>query len=79
MSVEKDSSIEVYVRLLNEGTDVYRPVPSRRLADDTFLLCGEDIYNCEDEEWEFGPGSAVKVIEKEFALGRGLLAISRAE
>jgi hypothetical protein len=79
MSAEKDSSTEVYVRLLNEGTEVYRPVPSRRIADDIFLLCGNDIYNRAYEEWEFEPGSAVKVIEKQFARGRGLLAIARAE
>jgi hypothetical protein len=79
MSADQDSSIEVYVRLLNEGTQVYRPVPSRRMADDVFLLRGDDIYNREDEEWEFEPGSAVKVIEKEFARGRGLLAVARAK
>jgi hypothetical protein len=69
--------MEVYVRLLNEGTEVYRLVPSRRTGDDTFLLCSEDIYNREDEWWEFEPVSTVKVIEKEFARGRGLLAIAR--
>jgi hypothetical protein len=79
MSAVSDSNIEVYVKLLNEGTEVYRPVPSRRIADDIFLLCGADIYNREDEEWEFEPGSAVKVIEKAFARGRGLLAFARAE
>ena len=67
MPAEKDSNLEVYVRLLNEGTEVCRLVPSRRLAGDVFLLGGEDIYDRGDEEWEFEPGNAVEVIEKEFA------------
>ena len=60
------------------SADVYRPVPSRRITGDIVLLCGEDIYNRVDEEWEFEPGSNVKVVEKEFARGGGLLAIALA-
>jgi hypothetical protein len=54
----------IYVYLLNEGTDTWRPVPAIKIDDSTYVLQGEDFYNSEDEEWEFLPGSRVRVKER---------------
>jgi hypothetical protein len=51
----------VYVRLLGEGTEVYRPVPAEGISPSVFILGGQDIHNVDDEEWEFLPGDQVEV------------------
>jgi hypothetical protein len=51
----------IYVQLLNEGAVCYRPVPATRTADGTYILEGEDLYDPEDEAWEFAPGTRVYV------------------
>jgi hypothetical protein len=54
----------IYVQLLNEGTKVYRPVSATKVKDNIYRIDGEDIYDGEDEVWEFLPGSLVKVGKK---------------
>ena len=49
----------IYVRLLGEGTDVYRPVPADRICASVFVVGGETIRDPENEEWEFLPGTKV--------------------
>ena len=63
MSAATDSFTEiVHVRLLGEGTDVWRPVRAHRLAAGKYELCSDPAP--EDETWEFAPGSHVKVEER---------------
>jgi hypothetical protein len=50
----------VYIYLLNEGTDVWRPAEARWLHDDVYELLHIDAYDPEDEEWQFAPGSIVR-------------------
>ena len=52
----------VYVHLLNEGTEVLRPVEAREVSELVYRLLAPDDYNGEDEEWEFPPGSTVRCI-----------------
>ena len=54
-------NIAVYVRLLGEGTDVYRPVPAKPLSSSVYVLGGQELYDPGDEEWEFLPDSNVRV------------------
>ena len=54
----------IYVQLLEEGTDVFRPVPAIRIEKNIFKLMGVDMYNPEDETWEFSPGTYVQVEER---------------
>jgi hypothetical protein len=56
---------EVYVRLLDEGTDVWRPVAATALADGTYILSDASPMPA-DENWEFPPGSRVVAEEKTF-------------
>ncbi|SEW26983.1 hypothetical protein SAMN05428988_3814 [Chitinophaga sp. YR573] len=54
----------IYVRLLNEGTTVYRPVPALQIEDNIYQLEGSELYDPEDETWEFIPGAHVMVQEQ---------------
>ena len=65
----------IYVRLLNEGTDVYRPVLSK-LIDKNIYLIGQRQDN--DEKWEFEPNEIVEVEEHYFKDGvMGLIAVKK--
>jgi hypothetical protein len=46
----------IYVALLDEDVDVWRPVQSEQLPDGTFRLPERGL---EDETWAFPPGSRV--------------------
>ena len=48
-----------YIQLLGEGTKVYRPVPALEVTQNIFEIQGDEIYDPDDEEWEFGPGTRV--------------------
>ena len=48
----------IYVALLDEGIDVWRPVEAQRLLPDTWLIVDQD-YDPGTERWEFEPGTAV--------------------
>jgi hypothetical protein len=51
----------VYVRLLGEGTVVFRPVPAVPLGPGTVKLLAPNDYDPEDEDWEFKPGAIVQI------------------
>jgi len=62
----------IYIQLLDEGTKVYRPVPAIKIENNIYKLQGFDIYDPEDEIWEFSPGTYVKV-EKQYLDGEDVL------
>jgi len=69
----------VYVRLLEEGTDVWRPVRATALPDGTFELTEPEGYDPQAELWEFPPHARVKCVAKNFADGaKGLVAVAQA-
>lgn len=68
----------VYVRLLGEGTEVFRPVPAVILPGSQCILKGEEIFARGDEDWEFPPGTAVRLEERTLDGDRVLLAVARA-
>jgi hypothetical protein len=49
---------EIFVRLLNEGVDVWRPVLAERGSDDVYRIVDQP-YDRDLEIWEFGPGEEV--------------------
>jgi hypothetical protein len=67
----------VYVRLLGEGTEVFRPVPAQVVGDSAYLLGGEDIFDPDDEAWEFPPGTTVKVQSRMLSGGTVLVAVAK--
>ncbi len=65
----------IYVRLLDEGVKVYRPVPAFEVANNVYQLNGADIYDPDDETWEFPPDSIVRVEEQSLSDECVLVAI----
>ena len=64
----------IYVALLDEGTDVWRPVLAARRADDLFEIISTND-DPEDEKWQFPPGSLVKCEHRTLSGGRRLVAV----
>jgi hypothetical protein len=65
------SEIEIYVPLLNEGTEVLRPTTGIVLQPGVARLVVARDYRPEVEQWEFLPGTTVKYV-KETRGGREL-------
>ncbi len=66
----------IYVYLMNEGSDSWRPVPSRHRSGDMYVL--GNVEGITSEEWEFAPGTLVKVAERTFYNGTsGLAAVEK--
>ena len=69
------SSQEIYVALLNEGVEVWRPVQARALGGGEFEILGIVPAG---ESWEFLPGTRVRCKEHHFADGEtGLRAYEK--
>jgi len=77
MSAAMASSTElvtVFVRLLDEVTDVWRPVKAHRLGETTYKIADEPVHK--DESWSFQPGDVVVVEHRPD--GQSLVAVARA-
>jgi hypothetical protein len=55
------SFIELHVRLLNEGTEVFRSTRGLKLGGGLFKLVASPDYNPALETWELLPGATVRV------------------
>jgi hypothetical protein len=66
----------IYVALLGEGVDVWRPVDAIRVGEDLFRIIGTPAD--ETEAWQFPAGSLVRCAFREFQGGNGLVAYERA-
>jgi hypothetical protein len=56
------SFIELHVRLLNEGTDTFRPTRGLKLGGGLFKLVACADYDPNHETWEHLPGATVRVV-----------------
>jgi len=56
----ENSVLEIYVRLLGEGTDCSRPTHGVVLGNGLFKMLATDNYDPDDEHWEFLPGSTFR-------------------
>ena len=65
------SVVTIYVALLDEGTDVWRPVEAE--PEGPFYRIVGSVP--EAETWAFDPGSLVRCEPREFADGSGLIAV----
>jgi hypothetical protein len=69
---------EIYVRLLGEAIDVWRPVEAENLYDQVYKII-DQTYDREAEKWQFEPGEAVACESKELSDGVVLVAVRRQE
>lgn len=67
--------ITVYVALLDEGVDVWRPVPAAHIGDDVYRLSADPVP--EEEQWAFEPGTVVRCEWRLLSDGETLVAVER--
>ena len=70
--VSSTNEIQIYVPLLNEGTDVLRPTTGIVLEPNVVRVGATRDYDPEIETWAFLPGSTVRCV-KEVRGGREIL------
>ena len=74
-SVATGNAQQVYVALLDEAVECWRPVEAQHVEADEYVLSGSVPA---DELWEFQPGDTVRCREKTFQDGgTGLVAFAR--
>ena len=79
MSAATASSTELvtlFVRLLDEGTDVWRPVEAHRVSAVIYRIT--DTPPPVDERWSFHPGDTVVAETRDSGGGAILVAVARA-
>jgi hypothetical protein len=68
---------EIYVRLLGEGVDVWRPVRAEHVGGDVYRILSQP-YDREIESWQFEPGDEVATALIEASDGPILAATSKS-
>lgn len=68
----------IYVALLDEGVDVWRPVEAEPCGAGRFRIVSTNS-DAEDEKWEFPPGAVVTCEKRKLSGGHHLVAIALAE
>jgi hypothetical protein len=69
---EPGTKVLIYVGLLDEGVDVWRPVEAELVRPGVYRIVGQPP---EDEDWQFRPGALVTCEEQKFEDGQtGLVA-----
>jgi len=68
---------EIYVSLLDEGVDVWRPVKAEALEANIYRIAIQP-YDREVESWQFEPGDVVSCELIESSEGRILAATRKA-
>ena len=72
------NSIQVFVPLLNEGTNVLRPTTGVFVGPDVVRIETPIDYDPDTEEWEFPPGTEVRCVAEFRNGGQILVARQRA-
>jgi len=70
---------QIFVKLLNEAVDVWRPVPAYRIDPATYIVLRSDGYDPDSETREFPPGSVVICEDQSTADGAIFAAVRRRE
>jgi hypothetical protein len=65
---------EILIPLLDEGTDVWRPVQAIQLEHNLFQI-PEDTVVPDGEKWQFKPGAVVYCVETEPSDDVSLIAV----
>ena len=65
---------KIYIALLEEGIDVWRPVTAERVGPEAFRIRGPVP---DGETWEFQPGEVVRCEKKKLSDGVHDVAVAR--
>jgi hypothetical protein len=65
----------IYMPLLNEGVDVWRPVEAMKITDLGYMVTENPPPG---EEWVFQPGHILRCEERQLSDGRHLVAVTKA-
>lgn len=69
------STQTIYVKLLHEGVDAWRPVQAINEGWQIFTISpNAEIYNPDDEQWQFSPGQKVLVRPQQLSDNNVLVA-----
>lgn len=77
MPKEKRMTETIHIYLLNEGTDVWKPVAAERVSSTTFRI-PSSAQIPEEEEWMFIPGDVVCCEIRKLSGGECLVATRNA-
>jgi len=76
--MNKKNKVDIYIRLLDEGIEVFRPTQAVELEKHTYQLLPAMDYNPLSEDWEFLPGTIVAgEIVKDDEGGEFLMAVKK--
>lgn len=78
MTQAPEQPLQVYVRLLGEGTTVYRPAFAMPTGTNTARLLMPSGFDPDDEHWEFQPGTLVSLERRRLSGGEVLVAVAAA-
>jgi hypothetical protein len=70
--------VEIFVQLLDEAVEVWRPVLAERIAQDTYRI-SDQPYQSDSEQWEFEPGEVVTCVVRDTGEGDAVIAVARAD
>jgi hypothetical protein len=65
----------IYIRLLDEGTEVFRPTSAESLGQGVFKVLPTSNYDPREEKWEFAPGSLVECEKRKLEGDEVLVAV----
>jgi hypothetical protein len=74
----EDQITTIYVYLLNEGVDVWRPVQARHIGTDRYQIVSVN-NSLDDELWQFNSGDIVRCKPRTMFDGESLVAYERIE
>jgi hypothetical protein len=72
---KQNDHIEIFVALLGEGTDVWRPTQALVIGEGLVKILATPDYDPEDENWEFPPGSVARYEKRRGEAGEYLVAV----
>ena len=73
--MEKANEMTIYIPLLNEGINVWRPVQAKEIGSNVFEIVS--VNDDTDEEWQFNHGERVKCTYQELSEGKRLVATEK--
>ena len=71
----KEGITTIYMPLLNEGTEVWRPVEAMKITDLGYMVTENPQF---EEEWAFQPGHILRCEERQLSGESQLVAIAKA-